>query len=1206
MMNKKFLKRNKKILKRKIKFLRDPLRNFIKDKRHQRNNLYAYYYQHLKVVDKTVLYESRDGKSMTDSPLAIFEYLLHHPKYKDYTHIWSIEEFEMLQPIMNKYKGYKNVVFVKRNTKDYLKYLATAKYLINNSTFQSFFICKEEQIYINTWHGTPLKYMGFDIPGNPAHSQNVLRNFLSSSYLISPNEHTTNMFLNSYKLKHIFSGKIIEEGYPRIDLTLNTNPFEFKKNLQSLGVSLSLEKKTIVYAPTWKGTNVSKVKNNLIQITSDLNHLQERYGHEYNILIKLHPFLYHQANQSKEIQNQLVPDFIDTNMLLSATDLLITDYSSIFFDFLVTNKPILFYMWDADEYSEERGMYFDLEDLPGPRLYNIKDLAESIGHIEELHLQFKTKYDRFKHEFTKHDDGKVTERIVEAIFNNETDTVRCINSYHEQKEKILIYPGGMKNNGITSSFINLTQNIDYHKYDVSCYMSTPNSKEVLNNIKKINKNVRFIFKPGLPVYSLQEVYKDKLIHNRGVKGKLEKRLYPQDAYLRECQRLFGKSNFDHIIDFSGYSLFWAKYLVSADSKTKICFMHNDLLSESEKTINGKKPHRINLRGLFTIYHKFDKLVSVSKGTMELNKQNLSQYAEESKFDYVMNSINPDKILGTELTSSDEKDKSLIISNKPFKSRAKILSSKHDKILTTLVEDNLSTFSAKEFENKVVMITRKAVTKQNEVLYKFTYEDHVVGWLNKEAFKILPDSIICEEEVHKLAVITSPKRNDIWTKPFRTKGIKKVSSSHPYKNIMVEINREARTERSVYSRFYINKQLIGWIDSSALKIIKNYEVGSDLPEDKQALIEKEKHTLLAGNYHKHEEFIHSLNNRTLLERNLNKQMKIVHTENLTIWSKAYPNFGCIEICSADLYKDNIVTVTKSHKTNTSTYYQFSVDGKVIGWLNVKAFKTLDSQSILNRKKVSYTALLHLDKFKIYNNNTNGNTRYQIIKDNHLYHQKEVLITEEIITPLSTYCAVELNNDKIGLVDKRALEILEIRGFEIGNEFVPYPSKQHYNFVNMGRLSPEKGQDNLITAFKQHVETNTNSRLYILGDGILKNDLQSLINQLELQNHVFLVGQVENPFTVLKMCDCFVLSSHYEGQPMVLLEAMTLRMDILATDIIANRTVLENGKYGSLVNNSIDGLVEGLNNFSSHAHPTYATFDYKEYNQKAMDTFYKVLN
>lgn len=73
----------------------------------------------------------------------------------------------------------------------------------------------------------------------------------------------------------------------------------------------------------------------------------------------------------------------------------------------------------------------------------------------------------------------------------------------------------MKNNGITSSFLNLMNNIDFDKYDVSCFMKTPHSREVLNNINKVNKNVRFIFKPGLPVYTLFDVYKDKLVHNRG-------------------------------------------------------------------------------------------------------------------------------------------------------------------------------------------------------------------------------------------------------------------------------------------------------------------------------------------------------------------------------------------------------------------------------------------------------------------------------------------------------------------------------------------------------------------------------------------------------------------------------------------------------------------------------------------------------------------
>ena len=116
---------------------------------------------------------------------------------------------------------------MKRNSKQYLKWLATSKYLINNSTFQSFFIPKNDQIYINTWHGTPLKRMGFDIPGNPAHSQNVVRNFLSADYLLSPNDHTTKILLDSYKLNGLYNGEIIQEGYPRIDLTYHKDSKDF-------------------------------------------------------------------------------------------------------------------------------------------------------------------------------------------------------------------------------------------------------------------------------------------------------------------------------------------------------------------------------------------------------------------------------------------------------------------------------------------------------------------------------------------------------------------------------------------------------------------------------------------------------------------------------------------------------------------------------------------------------------------------------------------------------------------------------------------------------------------------------------------------------------------------------------------------------------------------------------------------------------------
>jgi len=242
-----------------------PIYNYVRKENHRRSYQYRGYYEKLNVMDDTIFYESRDGKSLSDSPYAIFKYLVHHPEYKHFKHIWSINCSGELDNVVAPYKGLNNVTFVKRYSKEYLKCLATSKYLINNSTFQSFFIPKDEQVYINTWHGTPLKSMGFDIPGNPAQSQNVMRNFLSADYLFSPNQHTTNIFLESYKLKGVYHGEIIQEGYPRIDSTYHTDPDVFKSFLAGLALRINPNKQTILYAPTWKGTSISEAKNDMNQ-----------------------------------------------------------------------------------------------------------------------------------------------------------------------------------------------------------------------------------------------------------------------------------------------------------------------------------------------------------------------------------------------------------------------------------------------------------------------------------------------------------------------------------------------------------------------------------------------------------------------------------------------------------------------------------------------------------------------------------------------------------------------------------------------------------------------------------------------------------------------------------------------------------------------------------------------------------------------------
>ncbi|MED3792890.1 CDP-glycerol glycerophosphotransferase family protein [Niallia alba] len=1199
---------NKKVLKRKLNFIKDPIFNYYKKGNHRRVNRYAKYYDSLNIKKNTIIYESRDGNSMTDSPYAMFKYMLNHPDFKDYQHIWSIADFDALSSIIRDYEGMPNVKFVKRNSKEYLKCLASCEYLINNSTFQSFFIPKKEQIYINTWHGTPLKSMGFDIPGNPSHSQNVLRNFLSTQYILSPNEHTTRVFTDSYKLKGLYKGEIIEEGYPRIDATINMDPDKYNKYLRSLGLQLEDNKENILYAPTWKGSNVSKVNNDVLQINADLNYLDQIVGDKFNILVKVHPYLYKEASKNVELSTKLIPDFVDTNELLSTVDLLVTDYSSIFFDFLVTDRPILFYMWDSDAYSEERGQYLSNDELPGPILLNIRELAEAISNIKSLQNSYKKNYEAMKQKFVNHDDGKVTERVIQYIFKNQNQ-LNVIKDLDAKKQKILIYPGGMRDNGITSSFINLMNNIDYDKFDVSCFTGTPHTKEVLNNISKVNKNVRFLFKPGLPVYKIFEIYEDKFVHNRGATGFLGKRLFPFKAYIREHERLFGRSKFDYIIDFSGYSLYWAKYLIVADAKKKICYMHNDLLSESKKVINKKRPHLINLRGLFSIYNRFDKLVSVSKGTMELNRKNLAKYADYDKFDYILNSINPDKILQVETKEEIEKGNDLITA--PFKSRAIIRKFDKFPVWNTLPnQKNAKQFNLdKEYNQAEVLITRVAKV-DGYIYYKFSYNNQMVGWIKGRALKILPDSIIKEEDIDKIGMVVRTKGNHIWSMPYKFKDMKKVSTSNDYKNIIVSIDKEVTTQHGIYCRISINTVVIGWIDISALKMMDEYTFTDSMSKLKRIVISKQRQRLIRKNYKRHQKFIEHIEDRTLEERNISHEMyaRISYVDNHIIWTKAYPNVDAKIVANAAEYQGEIARIRTIRKTRKGTYYEFYINENKIGWLNFRAFEVIkDQPSIIKESDVRKIAELILgNKDYIWTEPYGLPGAKKVSKDVEEINGKMVEVIKEVTTQKGMYCYLILNGNALGWVNSRSLKVKEELGIQVGDMFIPEPQEDNINFVNMGRLSPEKGQDNLIHAFAIFHSKHRNSKLYILGKGVLYEQLSELIAELGLKDSVHLMGQMENPFSFIKKCDCFVLSSHYEGQPMVLLEAMTLEMKIVATDIVANRAVLEDGKYGLLVKNSISGLVEGMEKITNEK-DSYVPqkFNYIKYNQEAMNSFYKCL-
>ena len=145
---------------------------------------YAQMYKTKKINEKAVLYESYWGRGMIDNPYALFVELYGRDEFKDFTHIWVLDDFENNQAVLDQYQNDKRVRFVLFGSDEYVEALASCKYLINNVTFPQYFIKREGQIYINTWHGTPLKSMGYDMVEGNSGSANTVSKFLHEDYLI--------------------------------------------------------------------------------------------------------------------------------------------------------------------------------------------------------------------------------------------------------------------------------------------------------------------------------------------------------------------------------------------------------------------------------------------------------------------------------------------------------------------------------------------------------------------------------------------------------------------------------------------------------------------------------------------------------------------------------------------------------------------------------------------------------------------------------------------------------------------------------------------------------------------------------------------------------------------------------------------------------------------------------------------------------------
>lgn len=626
-------------IKKTFELLSKGTKSYFKSSTERRNNKYYRYWRHKSLKENTILYESFYGRGMLCGPLALFNAIIDDPEYAGYKHIWVLDEPDDHKELIERCKKkYRNISFVKFGSKQYIKYLASAKYLINNVSFYGYFVKRPGQVYINTWHGIPLKHLCHDEPTGPLNAFNMTRNFLHADYVLSANPFLTEIYLDAFKMHGLATGKIIEEGYPRLDTLVNTNKEDIYDELRRSGVEVDPNKKIILYAPTWRGSSYGKPDLSVEGFEELKRKLDESIDTEkYQVLVKVHQVVYSHIKDQLAEYNYIVPATMDANVILGITDILISDYSSIYFDYLATGRPVLFYITDADSYTENRGMYFGLESLPGPYTDSLDTLGEWVNNIDDVFEQNKEKYNEIKDWCCNYSIGSISKKIVNAIFKNKWDNVNVIDPCAEKKQKVLISKGPMLVNGIGTAMLNLLKQFDYSKYDVTVIVDDTKDAAQCGKILEIDPRARVVVRQKMYIKTIFGGMRNMFYMQCGPRNALFRKIFPKKVYEMEFRRLYGESKFDYIIDYEGYNIFYASLCLAQPDARHCIWMHNDMMSEYEIRFKW-------LKKIFALYPQFDRLVSCSRQIMEVNREKLSAFAPADKFYFSKNSIDFEKVL----------------------------------------------------------------------------------------------------------------------------------------------------------------------------------------------------------------------------------------------------------------------------------------------------------------------------------------------------------------------------------------------------------------------------------------------------------------------------------------------------------------------------------------------------------------------------------
>ena len=289
--------------------------------------------------------------------------------------------------------------------------LATSSVIISNCRIGKFFAKglkrKNNQIYIQTWHGFPLKRIEKDgVNLSPKYLKNAKVDSKNMSHLLSNSKWLSDVYRSCF----FYNGPIIETGSPRNDIFFKKSDDISRKVKNFLGIPQ--ENKIILYAPTFRDDHDLGCYS--LEYTKIYNAISQHFQSEFSFLTRMHPNLAKVA--------ELVPtasfvfnasSYPDIQELLVATDILITDYSSLMFDFMLSRKPVFIFATDREKYQSDRGFYFEMEELPFPLAASNEQLCKNITNFDNK--LYQTALENFTKKFQIIETGTASKKCVDLI-----------------------------------------------------------------------------------------------------------------------------------------------------------------------------------------------------------------------------------------------------------------------------------------------------------------------------------------------------------------------------------------------------------------------------------------------------------------------------------------------------------------------------------------------------------------------------------------------------------------------------------------------------------------------------------------------------------------------------------------------------------------------------------------------------------------------